>query len=162
MKNSAKHITTLQSQFFTVYVTVGGKNAKKNNAVAFPYGRRQQPQTALTPSPRIAKGCNSAALRRLQPWRNVRSGQTTAAPRVNNNNIAITRCFEVGLVSWPTASVAVARVVTERLKCRARLATDLLITQSALPLSALTSWVLADKQDIKAIRDIELRIQGAA
>ena len=88
MENSAKHITTLQvtrSQFFTVYVTVGGKNAKKNNAVAFPYGRRQQPQTALTPSPRIAKGCNSAAPRRLQPRHNVRSGETTAATRVNNN-----------------------------------------------------------------------------
>ena len=71
----------------------GGQNAKKNSAVAFPYGRRQQPQTALTPSPRIAKGCNSAAPRRLQPRRNMHSGQTTAAPRVNNNNIAITRCF---------------------------------------------------------------------
>jgi len=53
------------------------QNAKKNNAVAFPYGRRQQPQTALTPSQRIVKGCNSAAPRRLQIWRNVRSGETT-------------------------------------------------------------------------------------
>jgi len=84
-------------------------------------GRRQQPQTVLTQSPRIVKGCNSAAPRRLQPWRNVRSGETTAASPVNNNNIAKTRCFEVDLVSRPTASVVVARVVTERLKCRARL-----------------------------------------
>ena len=120
--NSTSHFIIVEYRPFYVMAGIWRQNAKKNNAVAFPYGCRQQPQTALTPlSPRIAKGCNFAAPRHLQPRRNVRSGETTAAPRVNNNNIAKTRCFEVGLVSRPAASVAVARVVTERLKCRERL-----------------------------------------
>ena len=119
--NSTSCFITVEYRPFLRNGGIWWQNAKKNNAVAFPCGRRQQPQTALTPSPRFAKGCNSAAPRRLQPRHNVRSGQTTAAPRVNNNNSAIMRCFEVGLVSRPTASVAVASVVTEWLKCRARL-----------------------------------------
>ena len=141
------HFIIVEYRPFYVMAGIWRQNAKKNNAVAFPYGRRQQPQTALTPSPRIAKGCNSAAPRSLQPRRNVRSGATTAAPRVKNNNIAKMHCFEVGLVSRPTASVAVARVVTGRLKMSSTADTDLLIAQSTLPLSALVSWVVAHKQE---------------
>jgi len=118
--NSTSHFIFVEYRPFYVMAGIWRQNAKKNTPLHFPYGCRQQPQAVLTPSPRIAKGCNSDAPCCLQPRRNVRSRETTAAPRVNSN-ITQTRCFEVGLVSRPTASVAVAHLVTERLKCRARL-----------------------------------------